>query len=120
MSEQSPRDRELEALLDREGEMSRAWRGASRDEPSSALDDAIRAAARRAVQAGPRRLPFGVRWRVPLSIAAVLVLSATLTVLVADRRDHVPSAGVSEAPAPAAKPAADAAARQSESKGPDA
>lgn len=118
MSEQSPRDRELEALLDRDGKLIRAWRAASRDEPPPALDDAVRAGARRAVQAGPRRVLLGVRWRVPLSIAAVLVLSATLSLLVADRREHVPSAGVSEALAPAALPAADAVAPPpSESKG---
>jgi hypothetical protein len=36
---------------------------------------------------------------VPLSIAAVLVVSATLTLLVAERREHVPSAGLDAAPA---------------------
>ena len=32
--------------------------------------------------------PFGGRWRVPLSVAAVLVVSATVTLLVAERERH--------------------------------
>lgn len=101
MSTQSPEDRELQALLARDGRLARAWREASREEPAPALDDAVRAAARRAVRAGPRPRhgPFAGRWRVPLSIAAVLVVSATLTLLVAERREHVPSAGLDAAPA---------------------
>ncbi len=64
------------------------WREASQDEPPAALDDAIRAAARQAVRARPRPLgsgPFGGRWRVPLSVAAVVVVSATVTLLVVER-----------------------------------
>jgi len=97
----SPEDGELEALLARDGRLARAWREASREEPPAALDDAVRAVARRAARAGPRARhgPFGGRWRVPLSIAAVLVVSATLTLLVAERREHVPSAGLDAAPA---------------------
>jgi hypothetical protein len=101
VSAQSPEDRELEALLARDGRLGRAWREVSREEPPPALDDAVRAAARRAVHAGPRsgHGPFARRWRVPLSIAAVLVVSATLTLLVAERREHVPRAGLDGAPA---------------------
>jgi hypothetical protein len=65
------------------------WREASKDEPPAALDDAIRAAARQAVRARPRPLgsgPFGGRWRVPLSVAAVVVVSATVTLLVVEER----------------------------------
>jgi hypothetical protein len=68
--------------------LRQVWRDVSRDEPASALDAAIRAAARKAVQAGPQPAggaPFGGRWRVPLSVAAVLVVSATVTLLVAER-----------------------------------
>jgi hypothetical protein len=74
-----------------EAGLARAWREASRGEPPAALDDAIRAAARKAVYAGPRPAgasPFGGRWRVPLSVAAVLVVSATITLLVAERDKH--------------------------------
>src|SRR5262249_38974444 len=62
--------------------------------PSSAVDDALRAQARRAVGARPRasRSPFGSSWRVPVSIAAVVIVSATLTVLVTREARHLPAA----------------------------
>jgi hypothetical protein len=84
---QAPRDESAGS----EAGLARAWREASHDEPPAAMDDAIRAAARKAVHAGPRPAgasPFGGRWRVPLSVAAVLVVSATVTLLVAERGKH--------------------------------
>lgn len=84
---QAPRDESAGS----EAGLARAWREASHDEPPAAMDDAIRAAARKAVHAGPRPAgasPFGGRWRVPLSVAAVLVVSATVTLLVAERDKH--------------------------------
>ncbi len=81
---QAPRDQPAAG----DASLTQAWREASKDEPPAALDDAIRAAARQAVRARPRRItgsPFGGRWRVPLSVAAVLVVSATVTLLVAER-----------------------------------
>ena len=50
--------------------ISRRYREHAREQPPAALDEAILAASRRAVHAGPR----GNRWAVPASIAAVLVL----------------------------------------------
>jgi hypothetical protein len=61
-----------------------AWRAASHEEPSVALDDAIRAAARREVDAGPRPVPSATlaarvpnatrpeRWWWPLAAAATI------------------------------------------------
>jgi len=97
----APEDRELDALLARSGRVHAAWREASAEEPPGALDDAIRAAARRAVHAGPRPRhgSFAARWRVPLSIAALLVVSATLTLLLAERGEHVPGTDLRQAPA---------------------
>ena len=57
-------DRELEA----------AWRAASREEPPAVLDAAIRAAARRAVGAGPSRARH-MRWW-PLAAAATVAVIA--------------------------------------------
>lgn len=88
-------------------DLTQAWREASHDEPPLALDDAIRAAARRAVHARPRPAggsPFGGRWRVPLSVAALLVVSATVTLLVAERDKQGPGALHDQAlPSPAAR-----------------
>jgi hypothetical protein len=83
--------------------LTRAWREASDDDPPAALDEAIRAAARRAVQARPRAFagsPFGGRWRVPLSVAAVLVVSATVTLLVAERERRDPGSLADRSAAP--------------------
>jgi hypothetical protein len=61
----SETDRELDA----------AWRAASREEPPAPLDAAIRAAARRAVDAGPARRARHMRWW-PLAAAATVAAIA--------------------------------------------
>ena len=76
----------------RDPNVDRAYREAPRDEPPPELDERIRAAARRAVDTRPRSLEqqasderrrsWASRWRVPLSVAATLVIAATLTVMV--------------------------------------
>ncbi len=69
-------------------ELSRAYREASgaepHDLPPPALDDAIRAAARRAVQSRPRKLwrPFTSKWQMPIALAASIVFSMTLTIVI--------------------------------------
>jgi len=80
--------------------LDRVYAASAREEPPVALDDAIRAAARREVHARPRPLSARLRaWRTPVSIAAVLVLSASLVVLMreegADTFYHAPPASVS-------------------------
>ena len=69
--------------MERDNQLMAIYRAASADAPPAALDDAIRAAARRAVGARPR--PAGITalhsWRVPLSVAAVMVLSVSMVTL---------------------------------------
>jgi hypothetical protein len=74
--------------------LARAWREVSGEEPPAHLDDAIRAAARRAVHAGPQsvRRSFAQRWRLPLSIAALVVVSASITLMISERDAHLPGA----------------------------
>ena len=74
------------------------YRESSVDEPSATVDDAIRAAARREVSARPRLAgsPFSASWRIPLSIAAVVLVSVTLTLLLVDHKAHLPVAGDAE------------------------
>lgn len=102
------RDPQLEALY---------RTGSEPLQPPLRLDDTIRAAARRAVHAGPRRSPDRLRrWGVPLSLAAVMVLSVTVVTMMreegADRliaddiaqpRQPLPAAKV-ELPEPAVEP----------------
>jgi len=85
---------DLERMLAASRELRNSYRAASQEQPSAQVDDAIRAHARRAVGARPRSIasPFGASWRMPLSIAAVLVLSVTLTVMVTRQDLHLPSA----------------------------
>ena len=67
---------------DRDAELSRRYRELAREEPPRALDDAILAAARREVESRPAPLvaPTGRRrWFVPVAAAAVIVLSAVVT-----------------------------------------
>jgi hypothetical protein len=75
----------------RDPNLDRAYRETPRDEPPSELDERIRAAARRALGTKPQSLEqqtadrarrgWTSRWRVPLSVAATLVIAATLTVM---------------------------------------
>lgn len=80
----------------RDAALSRAYRDAvqaqaSGSEPPAALDDAIRAAARRAVHAKPRDAAhaagggwFGRRWQTPVALAASMVLAVGVAIKVYD------------------------------------
>ena len=59
---------------------SRAYKNAGADTPSAAIDDAIRAAARRAVRSQPQALAksWVSRWSAPLSAAALVVLTVSV------------------------------------------
>ena len=56
-------------------ELDATWRAASREQPPAALDDAIRAAARREVGAKPGRLRAAPRW-LPFAAAATVAAIA--------------------------------------------
>ena len=61
-------------MKDIDDRLDAAWRAASREEPPAVLDDAIRAAARREVGAGPSRARHMRSW--PLATAAVVTVFA--------------------------------------------
>jgi hypothetical protein len=98
-----------------EPKISGRYRELPREQPPRALDDAILAASRRAVQARPAPLvaPTGRRrWYVPVAAAAVITLSVAVTLHVQRDRPSeevdavAPSMKVQEAPPPkAAEPA---------------
>jgi hypothetical protein len=79
MSETPRRDE-----TERDSRLAALYRATTRDEPQPALDAAIRAAARREVGARPRPVGplFSRSWRVPLSIAAVVLLSVSLVTVI--------------------------------------
>ena len=72
--------------MERDARLAALYRTATQDEPPQVLDDAIRAAARRAVSSKPRSAVSSLRrsWGVPVSIAAVVVLSVSLVVVIRD------------------------------------
>ena len=82
MSADTPQDSELHQLLVDTAELRRQYRATSQEEPPRQLDEAIRAAARRAVRARPGDFWMGASWRIPASVAAVVVVSLTLAVMV--------------------------------------
>jgi hypothetical protein len=85
---------------ERDPEVAQAYRELGREEPPRALDEAILAAARRPVRSAARR------WAMPVSLAAVLVLSVSVTLLIHQEAPEV------YAPAPVAKALAPAPAAE--------
>lgn len=85
-----------------DAKLAALYRVAAIDEPPTALDDGIRAAARRAVASKPRiaGLPFGRSWRVPLSIAAVVLLSVSLVTVMREEAPEVALPSRTDAPPP--------------------
>jgi hypothetical protein len=85
--------------MSEEQKISQRYRELPREEPPRALDDAILAASRRAVEARPAPLvvPTGRRrWYFPLAAAAVIVLAVAVTVHVERQQEKLELA---EAPA---------------------
>ena len=115
MNEPDPRDPRLDAT----------YRDAATEEPPPASDERIRAAARRAVAAGPQSLEsraraeaqrsWIARWRVPMSIAASVVVAVTLSYMVQD--EAVQKAPIDGLPR-SASPQAVAVAPAEETKAP--
>jgi hypothetical protein len=79
--------------MEHDGRLAALYRAAvAGTEPSPALDDTIRAAAQRAVAETRETAGWtAVRssWRVPLSIAAMVVLSISLVTLVREQRPNI-------------------------------
>jgi len=69
------------------------------DAPPAALDDAIRAAARRAVHSRPQPAGQGwiTRWRTPLSAAAVMMLAVSVVFVAIEEKPDVAPAAVQKA-----------------------
>ncbi|HSN20479.1 MAG TPA: hypothetical protein VLS49_07375, partial [Usitatibacter sp.] len=62
-------------MAEPDDKLERAYRSLAREEPPRALDEAILAAARRAVA----RPSLARRWGIPASIAAMLVIAIGVT-----------------------------------------
>jgi hypothetical protein len=117
MATRKPTDTKHADALPGEAEMARVYRAAAQDAPPATLDARILAEAQRAVAKPKARGPFGGHWAIPLSTAAVIVLSLGVVLLLSEQgalnhRDvSVPMVAEAplEAPARSAPPAAPAA-----------
>ncbi|GMQ91808.1 MAG: hypothetical protein BMS9Abin11_1123 [Gammaproteobacteria bacterium] len=80
------RDKEFDKYLEGNSELSRLYRDAAQLRPSPEVDDAILAEARRALKPRAQVIssPFASNWTVPLSLAAILVLSVGVVLFVTD------------------------------------
>ena len=77
--------------VERDPRLDRAYRAGAREEPPAHLDAAILAAARREVGAGPRPLAARLHaWRLPVSIAAVVVLSVSVVTVMREEGGDMP------------------------------
>ena len=92
---------------------SRDYKNAGADAPPPAMDDAIRAAARRAVKSQPRVIgkSWISRWSAPISAAALVVLAVSVGFIAIEEQPELAPAPLKEAirpkaPAPVAAPAA--------------
>jgi hypothetical protein len=75
-----------------------AWRAASRELPPATLDDSIRAAARRAVSAGPSRARHMRSW--PLAAAAVVAVLAVAIIQLTPPEQMAPTIVADSSPTP--------------------
>jgi hypothetical protein len=93
---------------ERDPRLDRLYREAGRDTPPARLDAAILAAAHREVGARPRSLTSTLRrWHIPVSIAAVVIVSVSLVILLREESgEQIVPAPVPAVAPPAEQPAA--------------
>jgi len=88
----------------RDEQLSRLYREADRIEPPRALDAAILAAAREAVKPAPPRRAWWQAWTLPMGVAATVVLTVTLTLMVQQEQERPMSEAPPTQGAPATAP----------------
>ncbi len=89
MTEKMPAKDPLEPYLTGKTELSSLYQESGTEAPRSSVDDTILAAARREVAARPVRTHKSLRrWQIPLSIAATLVITFTLALLVKQENER--------------------------------
>ena len=96
-----------DAEFDRErASIGSAYKNTAPDLPPPAMDDAIRAAAHRAVKSQPHAVgkSWISRWSAPLSAAALVVLAVSVGLNVNDAPQRLASSALGDAVAPNAKP----------------
>lgn len=92
--------------LPQDEQVSQAYQSLGKETTPTALDEHILAAARREVSSRPHKVSFSRRWAVPVSIAAVIVLSVSLFTMHQVRIPMAPAPAFESAPATISSPAA--------------
>ena len=85
MATRKPTDTQHADALPGEADVARVYRAAAQDAPPASLDARILAEAQRAVAKPKARGPFGGHWAIPLSTAAVIVLSLGVVLLLSEQ-----------------------------------
>lgn len=104
-----------ESGMEHDPQLAALYRAGADAAPPAHLDDAIRAAARREVAAGPHRAGIR-RWTVPVSLAAVVLLSVTVVTMMREQGAGRPESMLS--PPVETAPPAPAAAQREEARPP--
>ena len=94
--------------LPQDKQISRAYQALDKETTPSALDEHILAAARREAGSRPQKVSFSRRWAVPVSVAAVIVLSVSLFTMhqVPVPMETAPDPAFESVPATSGSPAA--------------
>lgn len=114
MAPRKPKDDKPDERLPGEASVARAYRNTPKEMPPAKLDATILAAAQRAVEKPKTRGPFRSHWAIPLSTAAVVVLSLGVLLLLTkqgvlnDREDYAAPLAEVHAPVTRSVPAAPA------------
>jgi hypothetical protein len=89
MTTQDKDGQELKTYLEGKDRISDEYRQGATEQPPGHIDATILAASRKAVSSKPKSISFGSRWHVPLSIAAIVVLSVLLVFNIPNDSDPV-------------------------------
>ncbi|HET9702342.1 MAG TPA: hypothetical protein VFP70_15620 [Burkholderiales bacterium] len=101
-------DRELDDYLRGTSRLSAAYRASRAEEPPAEVDEVLLERSRRELRLGPKVAwsPFIRSWSVPLALAAVLVVSVSVTlVMYQETGELLPAPAMTQAPPSAAAPA---------------
>lgn len=85
MATRKPTDTQHADPMPGEADVARVYRAAAQDAPPASLDARILAEAQCAVAKPKARGPFGGHWAIPLSTAAVIVLSLGVVLLLSEQ-----------------------------------
>ena len=93
MTGEHKEDQELETYLQGKDGLTQDYHKVSNESPPEHIDAAIIAASRKAAGSKPMKVvaPFSSRWHIPVSIAAVVVLSVLLVFNIPDDTILIPS-----------------------------